>query len=101
MSTSFVPRTAFPTLTSLPRSYYLGHHAAGLSKIRTLLSQIDLVLECRDARVPLTSRNPQFEDALKGMERVVVYTKRDLVPDDRNVRGIFLLAYTGHDVGMV
>lgn len=78
MMTTFVPRTVFPTLESLPRSYYLGHHAAGLSKMRTMLSQIDLIVECRDYRVPLTSRNPLFEETLAGRERMVVYTKRDL-----------------------
>ncbi|KAK4502883.1 hypothetical protein PRZ48_006309 [Zasmidium cellare] len=75
---TFIPRTVFPTLESLPRSYYLGHHAAGLSKMRTMLSQIDLIIECRDYRIPLTSRNPLFEESLAGRERVVVYTKRDL-----------------------
>lgn len=75
---SFIPRTVFPTLDSLPRSYYLGHHAAGLAKMRTMLSQIDLVIECRDYRIPLTSRNPMFEESLAGQERMVVYTKKDL-----------------------
>ena len=78
MSSTFIPRTTFPTLTSLPRSYYLGHHAAGLQKMRTLLNQIDLIVECRDYRIPLTSRNPMFEDVLREKERVVVYTKKDL-----------------------
>ena len=78
MAAPFTPRAAFPTLTSVPRSYYLGHHAAGLSKMKTLLSRIDLVIECRDYRVPLTSRNPLFEASLAGRERLVVYTKRDL-----------------------
>jgi hypothetical protein len=76
--TSFIPRAVFPTLDSLPRSYYLGHHAAGLAKMRTMLSQIDLIVECRDYRIPLTSRNPMFEDSLAGRERMVVYTKKDL-----------------------
>lgn len=88
---SFIPRAVFPTLDSLPRSYYLGHHAAGLAKMRTLLSQIDLVVECRDYRIPLTSRNPMFEDVLADRERVIVYTKKDLVhaggrKEDREVR---------------
>lgn len=78
MAASFIPRAAFPVLDSLPRSYYLGHHAAGLSKMRTMLSQIDLIIECRDYRVPLTSHNPLFEDSLAGRERMVVYTKKDL-----------------------
>ncbi|GAB7360289.1 hypothetical protein MBLNU230_g8047t1 [Neophaeotheca triangularis] len=80
MAASFIPRAAFPTQLNLPRSYYLGHHAAGLAKMRTLLAQIDLIVECRDYRVPLTSRNAMFEDSLggSGVERCVVYTKKDL-----------------------
>ena len=75
---SFVPRRAFPTLDSLPRSYFLGHHRAGLNKMKTMLNYIDLVIECRDYRVPLTSRNPLFEENLAGRERLIVYTKQDL-----------------------
>lgn len=78
MAAPFIPRAVFPLLDSVPRSYYLGHHAAGLSKMKTMLSQIDLIIECRDYRVPLTSHNPLFEDALAGRERMVVYTKKDL-----------------------
>ncbi|OCK82906.1 GTPase [Lepidopterella palustris CBS 459.81] len=78
MASQFLPRTTFPTLDSLPRSYFLGHHRAGLSKMKALLGQIDLVIECRDYRVPLTSRNPMFEASLAGKNRLIVYTKRDL-----------------------
>ena len=46
--------------------------------MKTLLSSIDLIIECRDYRVPLTSRNPLFEASLAGRERLIVYTKRDL-----------------------
>ena len=85
----FVPRASFPNQLSLPRSYYLGHHAAGLAKMKTMLSSIDLIIECRDYRVPLTSRNPLFEQSLAGRERLVVYTKRDLGsqhrPEDKKV----------------
>ncbi|KAI9825131.1 MAG: Mitochondrial GTPase [Thelocarpon impressellum] len=75
---AFVPRPSFPALSAVPRSYFLGHHRAGLSKMKAMLSRIDLVIECRDARVPLTSRNPMFEESLAGRQRLVVYTKRDL-----------------------
>ncbi|KFY27988.1 hypothetical protein V493_03171 [Pseudogymnoascus sp. VKM F-4281 (FW-2241)] len=78
MASSFVPRAVFPPNLNLPRSYFLGHHAAGLSKMVTMLSHIDLIIECRDYRVPLTSRNPLFEGSLAGRQRLVVYTKRDL-----------------------
>lgn len=75
---SFIPRTSFPSLAHIPRSYFLGHHKSGLQKMKSLLSSIDLVVECRDYRVPLTSRNPLFEQSLEGKERLIVYTKRDL-----------------------
>jgi ribosome biogenesis GTPase A len=65
-------------MDSLPRSYFLGHHRAGLDKMKTMLSSIDLVIECRDYRVPLVSRNPLFEQNLAGRERLIVYTKQDL-----------------------
>lgn len=81
---SFVSRQIFPNLASLPRAYFLGHHKAGLEAMKGMLSGIDLVIECRDCRVPLTSRNPLFEESLAGRERLIVYTKRDLVGSNRH-----------------
>lgn len=79
MAASFIPRAVFPLEgLTLPRSYYLGHHASGLATMKTMLSSVDLIIECRDYRVPFTSRNPLFEQSLAGRERLVVYTKKDL-----------------------
>lgn len=75
---AFVPRRIYPHHNSIPRSYYLGHHAAGLSKMKSLINQIDLVIECRDYRTPLVSRNPLFEENLGERPRLIVYTKQDL-----------------------
>ena len=75
---AFVARPAFPALESLTRSYFLGHHRTGLAQITQLVSSVELIIECRDYRVPLSSRNPMFENALIGRERLMVYTKRDL-----------------------
>jgi ribosome biogenesis GTPase A len=80
---SFIPRATFPAQLHLPKSYFLGHHASGLAKMKTMLSSIDLIIECRDYRVPLASRNPLFEESLAGKERLIVYTKRDLGSKDR------------------
>ncbi|KAJ5146096.1 uncharacterized protein N7515_000660 [Penicillium bovifimosum] len=46
--------------------------------MKSMLSTIDYVVECRDYRAPVTSINPMFEEALGKMRRLVVYTKRDL-----------------------
>ena len=75
---TFIPRQVYPHLDSVPRSYFLGHHAAGLGKMKNMISQIDLVLECRDYRIPLVSRNPLFEETLGERPRLIVYTKQDL-----------------------
>lgn len=72
-------------------SWYPGHMAAFAKTLPSLLQRTHIVLEVRDARLPLTSINPQLEDALsawrgnargggKVCERIVVYTKGDLVP---------------------
>ena len=74
----FVPRRVFEVSPSITRSYFLGHHAGALTSMRRVLSNIGLVLECRDSRVPLTSANPLLEQALSGRERIIVYTKADL-----------------------
>lgn len=75
---AFTARATFPFLDSLPRSYFLGHHKAGLDKMRTMISSVDMVIECRDYRVPVTSANPLLERSLQTKHRLVVYTKRDL-----------------------
>jgi ribosome biogenesis GTPase A len=54
--------------------------------MKSMLSSIDLIIECRDYRVPLTSRNPLFESALKEKDRLLVYTKRDLGGGNRDTR---------------
>ena len=46
--------------------------------MKSMLKGVDLIIECRDFRIPVTSRNPLFEEKLAGKERIVVYTKQDL-----------------------
>lgn len=97
----FMPRQAFEVSQSITRSYFLGHHNAALARMRRILSNVGLVIECRDMRVPLSSWNPLLESSLMyntdfrqrdatgsrawgdggtgGRARIIVYTKRDLL----------------------
>ncbi|KAJ1335924.1 mitochondrial GTPase 1 [Microdochium nivale] len=84
----FVARQTFPASESITRSYFLGHHAKALKEMVKLLSSIGIVFECRDVRIPLTSANPNLERALAGRERIIVYTKSDLLDPDRDMKGI-------------
>lgn len=94
MSVPFHPRMRFLFPARTP-SWFAGHMARSLNELPNLLKDIDLVIEARDARLPLTSVNSAFDDVLRrswglqtgaGMvdvkgkqrEKLVVYTKRDL-----------------------
>ncbi|TGZ85253.1 P-loop containing nucleoside triphosphate hydrolase protein, partial [Ascodesmis nigricans] len=83
----FIPRLEFPH-HNLPTSYFLGHHRAALTGIQHLLSSVDLIVECRDFRVPLSSRNPLFEEAIAGKRRIIVYTKKDLGDQDDKTKEV-------------
>ena len=70
-------------------SWYPGHMATFARTLPSTLKSTHVVLEARDARMPLSSINTAFEDEIKKWqrecagapaERIVVYTKSDLVP---------------------
>ncbi|SPO20488.1 uncharacterized protein UTRI_00885_B [Ustilago trichophora] len=106
---TFVPRQQFSLPTTTP-SWYAGHMARAIRSMPYLLARYPppLVIEARDARLPLTSINPVFEKLLKkaptandGLDelsptsapshsggadastwrsrRLIVYLKRDLI----------------------
>ncbi|WEW55946.1 Mitochondrial GTPase 1 [Emydomyces testavorans] len=81
MASTFVPRQVFNVSENIPRSYFLGHHRAGLMRMRSMLDSVDHVIECRDFRIPFTSVNPLFEHVLGDKRRTIIYTKRDLAGD--------------------
>ncbi|KAK0633241.1 P-loop containing nucleoside triphosphate hydrolase protein [Immersiella caudata] len=79
-TTGFTPRTTFEVSSSVTRSYFLGHHNAALAKMRQTISNVGLIIECRDFRIPVTSWNPLLERTLAERPRIIVYTHRDLGP---------------------
>ncbi|KAJ3045797.1 Mitochondrial GTPase [Rhizophlyctis rosea] len=54
------------------------HQSKALRQLKDGLHHIDMIVEMRDARIPVTSINPAFEDVLGRRERLVVYNKADL-----------------------
>ena len=50
----------------------------GLRALSATITDIDLIIETRDARIPLSSRNPYLEDVCAQRRRLVLYNKRDL-----------------------
>lgn len=58
--------------------WYPGHMAKAKKLIQAQLKRVDLVLEIRDARVPLSSANPMFADLFSSKMSLLVLTKADL-----------------------
>ena len=61
-----------------PIIWYPTHQSKALRQLKNGIHHIDLVIEVRDARIPLTSINPQFDEVLGRKERMIVYNKADL-----------------------
>ncbi|KAG5460935.1 MAG: LOW QUALITY PROTEIN: P-loop containing nucleoside triphosphate hydrolase protein [Olpidium bornovanus] len=55
-----------------------GHMAKGMRMIRERAGQADLIIEVRDARIPLASINTEFEAAIGLRDRIILYNKADL-----------------------
>ncbi|ODV77901.1 P-loop containing nucleoside triphosphate hydrolase protein [Suhomyces tanzawaensis NRRL Y-17324] len=74
---SFIPRRIFPNY-NIPLSNFKGHHQKALTKFGHLAPQIDLVLEVRDSRAPISTTNVLFDRVLAQKQKIVLYSKKDL-----------------------
>ena len=58
--------------------WYPGHMTKARRMMEESLRQIDVVIELVDARAPVASRNPDFDNLFAGKERIVILNKADL-----------------------
>jgi hypothetical protein len=87
----FVARQTFPVPPNNNFTWFPGHMLAGLRALASTISDIDLIIETRDARIPLSSRNPYLEDVCAGKRRLVLYNKRDLAGLSERQEDVYLL----------
>ncbi|KAF5199792.1 mitochondrial GTPase 1-like [Thalictrum thalictroides] len=59
-------------------NWFPGHMASATRAIRDRLKRSDLVIEVRDARIPISSVNGDLQSILSSKRRVVALNKRDL-----------------------
>lgn len=74
---SFLPRSVFPEYR-LPLLNFKGHHQKALTKFGHLAPQVDLVLEVRDSRAPISTTNVLFDRVLARKQKLILYSKKDL-----------------------
>lgn len=61
-------------------NWFPGHMAKGLRQLRERISEVDYVVELRDARIPFSSRNPHFRSivVLAKKQHILLLSKCDL-----------------------
>lgn len=64
--------------------WYPGHMTKAKRQMQEDIKLIDLVIELVDARIPLSSRNPDIDELGKNKARLILMNKSDLSDDRRN-----------------
>lgn len=64
---------------SPPIQWYPGHIAKAERSLLEQLKRVDVVLEVRDARIPLATHHPQVNQWLNGKGRVLVLNRVDMI----------------------
>ena len=68
--------------------WFPGHMAKARREISEKMKLIDIVIELVDARAPLSSKNPMFDQVCNNKPRLIVMTKKDLADDQITARWI-------------
>ncbi len=82
-------------------NWYPGHMAKTKRQIIEDLKLIDIVVEILDARIPISSRNPDIEQYIKDKDRLIVLNKYDLADKEENNRWISYFNNNGIEAVLV
>lgn len=69
------------SLSKVVINWYPGHMAKTRRQIEEDLKLIDVVIELLDARIPMSSRNPNINEIIKNKKRVIMLNKSDLADE--------------------
>ncbi len=69
-------------------NWYPGHMAKTKKQIIEDLKLIDVVVELLDARIPISSQNPDFKNIIGNKKRIAVLNKSDLANDVENKKWV-------------
>ena len=71
-------------LTKVVLNWYPGHMAKAKRQMEEELKLVDIIIEIRDARMPLASANPLLEELAKNKEKLVILNKADKADSKEN-----------------
>ena len=61
--------------------WYPGHMTKAVRQMKEDIKLIDIVIELVDARIPISSRNPDIDSLAAGKSRVIILNKADMADD--------------------
>jgi ribosome biogenesis GTPase A len=76
--------------------WFPGHMAKAKREIGEKMKVVDMVIELVDARAPLASKNPLFNEVIHNKPRLIVMTKKDLADDSITNQWIHYYQQLGH-----
>ena len=66
--------------------WFPGHMTKALREMEANVSKIDCVIYVLDARIPLSSVNPAYEEIFKNKKRLYILNKVDLIPQEQAIK---------------
>ena len=69
-------------------NWYPGHMLKAKKDIQSQLKLIDIIIEILDARIPISSRNPDIDTIVNNKKRIVILNKADLAKESENLKWI-------------
>lgn len=69
-------------------NWFPGHMAKAKREIKESLNLVDIIIEIVDARIPRSSRNPDFEELVANKPRIIALNKSDIADEASNKKWI-------------
>ncbi len=81
-----------------PIQWFPGHMAKTRRKLKESLSLVDMVIEVIDARIPLSSRNPELDALATDKPRLLIMNKADMADEAATQRWVAYFQKQGYYV---
>ena len=69
-------------------NWYPGHMLKTKKQIMADIKLVDVIVEILDARIPISSRNPDIQKIIKNKKRIIILNKSDLAEEKENIKWI-------------
>jgi len=76
-------------------NWYPGHMKKAMDQIEQDVKLVDIIIEILDARIPISSQNPEVQKIIKNKNRIIILNKADLSEEKENKKWVEYFAKKG------